>query len=135
MVVAMISSNTLQCQYFWHFSKCLQVIFSQIKISDYIVWVLGCFDSKLLKIISYLLKSVNQMSDFGSHQMYSNVKTVQQRKPNLNFIWFNICRQYFYVPRSECLFVLLAAVQLYSVLVITYLDMKYFSFTNVSIPL
>ena len=74
------------------------------------------------------------MSDFGSHQMYSNVKTVQQRKPNLNFIWFKLCRQYFHVPRSECLFVLLAAVQLYSVSVITYLDMKYSSFTNVSIP-
>ena len=62
MMVAMISSNTLQFQYFWDFNKFLQAIFSNevFKISGYIFWVLGCFDSKLLKIIiSHLLKSVN----------------------------------------------------------------------------
>ena len=37
------------------------------------------------------------------------------------------------IPRSECLLVLLAAVQLYNVLVLRSLDMKYFSFANVSI--
>ena len=47
-------------------------------------------------------------------------------------IWFNLCR--FLVPCSECLLVLLPAVQLYNVLVLSYLDMKYVSFANVSTP-
>ena len=50
MVVAMISSNTLQFQNFWDFNKCLQAIFTQLSF------------------------------------VFQNVKTVQQRKPNLNFI-------------------------------------------------
>ena len=62
MVVAMISSNTLQFQFFWDSNKYLQVIFSKLSFenSGYIFWVLGFFDSKLLKIIlSHLLKSMN----------------------------------------------------------------------------
>ena len=39
----------------------------------------------------------------------------------------------FLVPRSECLHVLLAEMQLH-VLLLRSLDMKYFSFTNVSMP-
>ena len=35
MVVAMISSNTLQFQYFWDFDKCLQVIFSQLSFENF----------------------------------------------------------------------------------------------------
>ena len=37
-------------------------------------------------------------------------------------------------PRSECLLVLLAAVQIYNVLVLRSLDMNYFSFVNVTLP-
>ena len=61
MVVAMLSSNTLQFQYFWDFNVSKQSFPNKVlKISDYIFWVLGCFDSKLLKIImNHLLKSVN----------------------------------------------------------------------------
>ena len=40
----------------------------------------------------------------------------------------------FFVPRSEYLLLLLAALQLYNVLVLKYLYMKYLSFANVSIP-
>ena len=40
----------------------------------------------------------------------------------------------FLVPYSEFLLVLLAAVQVYNVLVFTSLDMKFFSFVDVSIP-
>ena len=40
----------------------------------------------------------------------------------------------FLVPLSECLLLLLAAEQLYNVLVFRSLDMNYFSFANVSIP-
>ena len=74
---------------------------------------------------------------------------VQQKKPNLNFIIviknssFNQSfvdtyliyhlQTIFRVPRSECLLMLLAAVQLYDVLVLRPLDMKYSSFANVSI--
>ena len=62
MAVAMISSNTLQFQYFWDFNKCLQAVFSQSSFENFWLHLLGagCFDSKLLKIIrSHLLKSVN----------------------------------------------------------------------------
>ena len=40
----------------------------------------------------------------------------------------------FLAPRSECLFVLLAAVHLSNVLVLTSLDMKHFSFANFGMP-
>ena len=48
-------------------------------------------------------------------------------------IWFNICRQYslFHALNVS---LLLAAVQIYDVLVLRPLDMKYFSIANVSIP-
>ena len=57
-------------------------------------------------------------------------------------IWFNPLQTIFLVPQSECLLVLLAVVQLYSLSVIGLsatlkyiwsLDMKYVSFANVSI--
>ena len=41
MVVAMISSNTLQFQYFWDFNKCLQVIFSQLSFENFWLYLLG----------------------------------------------------------------------------------------------
>ena len=41
-------------------------------------------------------------------------------------IWLNLCRRYFLFH---------TAVQLYNVLVLRSLDMKYFSFANVSIPM
>ena len=41
MVVAMISSNTLQFQYFWDFNKCLQAIFSQLSFENSWLYLLG----------------------------------------------------------------------------------------------
>ena len=60
----MISSNTLKAQYFW-----ISINLASIKFVKFlaIIWVVGCFDSKLLKInIRHLLKS-----ELSSHQMYS----------------------------------------------------------------
>ena len=81
--------------------------------------------------------------------VFQNVKTVQQRKPNLNFIrvikhWsFNqsfvqpylieLLQTILLVLSSECLLVLLSPKQLYKVLALRSLDIKYFSFANVSI--
>ena len=47
--------------------------------------------------------------------------------------WFNLCRQYFLFYTLN-ISLLLAPVQLYNVLVLKSLQMKYFSFANVSIP-
>ena len=47
-------------------------------------------------------------------------------------IWLNLCR--FLVTYSECPLVLFPVVQLYNVLGLRSLEMKYFSFANVSIP-
>ena len=41
MVVAMISSNTLQFQYFWDFNKCLQAIFTQLRFESRWLYILG----------------------------------------------------------------------------------------------
>ena len=41
MVVAMISSNTLQFQYFWDFNKCFQKIFSQLNFENFWLYLLG----------------------------------------------------------------------------------------------
>ena len=35
MVVAMISSNTLQLQYFWDFNKYLQAMFSELSFENF----------------------------------------------------------------------------------------------------
>ena len=62
MMVAMISSNTLQFQYFWDFNKFLQAIFSQLSFENFWLYLLGAmlFWHKIIKIIiSHLLKSVN----------------------------------------------------------------------------
>ena len=34
-------SNTLQFQYFWDFSKCLQAIFSQLPFQNFLPYLLG----------------------------------------------------------------------------------------------
>ena len=51
MVVAMISSNTLQLRYFWDFNKCLQAIFSQISFENFWLYLLGAgvFLHKIIK--------------------------------------------------------------------------------------
>ena len=41
MVAAMISSNTLQFQYFWDFDKYLQAIFSQLSLENFWLYLLG----------------------------------------------------------------------------------------------
>ena len=41
MVVAMISGNTLQFQYFWDFNNCLLVIFSQLNFENFWLYLLG----------------------------------------------------------------------------------------------
>ena len=57
MVVAMISGNTLQFQYFWDFSKCLQAIFFQLSFENVSLYLL---DARLfsLKIIKNHYKSL-----------------------------------------------------------------------------
>ena len=57
MVVAMISGNTLQFQYFWDFSKCLQAIFFQLSFENVSLCLL---DARLfsLKIIKNHYKSL-----------------------------------------------------------------------------
>ena len=62
MVVAMISSDTLQFQYFWDFNKYLQAIFVQLSFENFLLYLLGArlFWLKIIKnVISHLLKSVN----------------------------------------------------------------------------
>ena len=56
MVVAMISSHTLQFQYFWDFNKCFQKIFSQLSFENFWLYLLG---ARLfwLKIIKNYYKS------------------------------------------------------------------------------
>ena len=49
-------------------------------------------------------------------------------------IWSNLCRRYFLFHALSVSVCYLAAVQLYNVLVLRSLDVKYFSFANVSIP-
>ena len=121
------------------------------------------FPAKFWKFLAILFKSPFKVCNLKvwvkyPPDVFQNVKTVQQRKPNLNFIrvikihllikvlymhiWFNPLQTIFLVPQSECLLVLLAVVQLYSLSVIGLsatlkyiwsLDMKYISFANVSI--
>ena len=51
MVVAMISSNTLQFQYVWNFNKCLQAIFSQLSFENFWLYLLDAilFSLKIIK--------------------------------------------------------------------------------------
>ena len=51
MVVAMISSITLQFQYFWDFNKCLQAIISQLSFEIFWLYLLGAglFWLKIIK--------------------------------------------------------------------------------------
>ena len=41
MVVVMITSNTLQFQYFWDFNKCLLAIFTQLRFESRWLYILG----------------------------------------------------------------------------------------------
>ena len=110
----MISNNTLQFQYFQDFNKFLQTIFSQLSFENFWLYLLGAklFLHKVKIIICHILKSAIQRSKLSSHQMFQNVKTVQQRKPHLSFIRviksssfmqsfiqaylvFNLCRRHF----------------------------------------
>ena len=145
MVVAMISGNTLQFQYFWNFNKCLQSIFSQLAFENFWLYLLGAklFWLKIIQNcykISHLFESVNYRSELSSHQIYSKMLrqfskgsltsvSLEWSKIHLlikvlyRHIWFNLCRRYlsFHAPN-----VLLAAVQLYNVLVLRSFDMKIF---------
>ena len=58
MAVAMISSNTLQFQYFWDFNKYLQAIFSQLSFENFWLYLLDArlFGLKVLKNIKSPLK-------------------------------------------------------------------------------
>ena len=51
MVAAMISSNTLQFQYFWDLNKCLQAIFSQLGFENFWLYLLGArlLELKIIK--------------------------------------------------------------------------------------
>ena len=82
--------------------------------------------------------------------VFKNVKTVQQKKPihqsHRKFIFpSTFCIGLSGLPFADniscimlwvspCVISILAAVQLYNVLALRFLDMKYFSFANVSIP-
>ena len=121
-----------------------------MKISGYIFWVLGCFDSKLLKIImSHLLKSVNWRSEVSSHHMYSkmlrqfskgSLMSISSESSKIHLlikvlyshIWFNLCRRYSLFHNLN-ISVLLAAVQLYNVLVLRSLDMKYSTLPKIDV--
>ena len=72
-LLSLMSSNTLQFQYFWDFNKYLQVIFSQLTFPN------KSYKSPLK--VCELKVWVKQPPD-----VFQNVKTVQQRKPNFNFI-------------------------------------------------
>ena len=104
-----------------------------------------CYDSKLLEInTNHLLKSVS-----WRHQMYSKmlrqfskvllnfIRVIKHSSFNQSFLLAYLVeplQTIFLAPCSECLLTLLAAVPIYIVLVLRFLDMKCFSFANVSIP-
>ena len=112
----MIPSNTLQFLYFCDFNKCLWAIFSQLSfknLSGYIFWV-RLLRPKIIKngYKSPLIKACElKVWVKLPPDVFQNVKTVQQRKPNLNFIrvikihllikvlyrliWCNLSRRYF----------------------------------------
>ena len=85
-----MSSNTLQFQYFWDFSKCHQAIFSQLTFENFWLYLLG---ARLfwLKIIKNYCKSPLKVCELNvwvkrPPDVFQNLKTVQERKSNLNFI-------------------------------------------------
>ena len=41
MVAVIITSNTLQFQYFWDFNKCFRAIFSQLRFENFWLYLLG----------------------------------------------------------------------------------------------
>ena len=92
----------------------------------------GCCDLKLCshQIYSKMLRQFSKGSLVSilseSSKIHILIKLLHRS------IWFNLC--WFLVPCSECLLVLLPAVQLYTVLVLRSLGMKYFSFANVGMP-
>ena len=86
----MISSNTLQLQYFWDFNKYLQAIFSQLSFENFRLYLLG---ARLfwLKIIKNHFKSPLKVCELKvwvkkPPDVFQNVKAVQQMKANLDFI-------------------------------------------------
>ena len=133
----MILSNTLQFQCFCNLNKYLWAIFSQK------FWKLmalsfewGCYGSKFLKtIISYLLKSVNLRSELGSHQMYSKSKgsliSISSESSKIHRLTFADDISCSTLWMSPCG---IGSSFIMNVLVLRFLDMKYFSFANVSIP-
>ena len=107
-------------------------------MSGYIFWLLGCFNSKLLKIItSHLLKSVNSkmLRQFSEESLISisseSSKIHLLIKVLYRHIWLNLCRRYLLFHALNISLVLLGAVQLYNFLVLRFLNMKYFSFAYV----
>ena len=136
----MISSNTLQFQYFWDFNKCLQVIFSQLSFKNFWLCLLV---ARLfwLKIIKNYFKSPLKVCELKVWVRKGSLISISSESSKIYLlikvlyrpIWFNDIQTMFIVPRSECLLMLLAAVQLYNVSVLRSLGMKYFSFVNVSI--
>ena len=60
MVVAMISSNTLEFQYFWDLNKYFQAIFSQSGFDNFWQYLFGArlFPLKIIKNYCHLLKFV-----------------------------------------------------------------------------
>ena len=113
MVVAMISSNTLQFQYFWDF--CLQALFSQLSFENFWLYLLVAtlFWLKIIKnIISHLLSFVNLRFELSSHQTYSKMLrqfskgsliSISSESSKIHLliealyrnIWFNLCLWYF----------------------------------------
>ena len=110
----MISSNTLQFQYFWDFNKCLLALFSQLSFENFwlYLFVATLFWLKIIKNISHLLKFVNLRSELSSHQMYSKMLrqfskwsliSISSESSKIHLLikvlygstWFNLCWQYF----------------------------------------
>ena len=109
----LISSNTLQFQYFWDF--CLQALFSQLSFENFWLYLLVAtlFWLKIIKnIISHLLSFVNLRSELSSHQMYSKMLrqfskgsliSISSESSKIHLliealyrnIWFNLCLWYF----------------------------------------
>ena len=89
MVVFMIPSNTIQFQYFWDFNKCIRAIFSELSFKN--LWLLFWVRLFWLKIIKNCFKSPLKVCELKvwvkqPPDVFQNVETFQQRKPNLNFI-------------------------------------------------
>ena len=88
MMVVMIPSNTSQFQYFWDFNKCLWAIFSQLSFENSGYFWLRFLWLKIIKNHYKLPLKVCELKVWFKWPLdvFQNVKTVQQRKPNLNSI-------------------------------------------------